>query len=151
LTYTNDFYAYNADSNTWRSVAVYPGGRMTNAVAFSINGKGYVCCGKDSISPKNKLWEYSPDSLVGINELMNEYSFLISPNPAADVLYITSNIKMQNPQGEIYSSNGELMSKEEFSFKNNIAEINLSDLTPGIYFIRMKTKDKTFIRKFVKE
>lgn len=60
----NDFWEYNPATNTWTSKAAFPGGGGTGVYyssGFSLNGKGYFCCGK--IGPSyysNELWEYNP-------------------------------------------------------------------------------------------
>lgn len=59
-----DFHKYDPGTNTWTTVAPYPGGLGTGvyqAAAFATNGKGYVACGK--VGPDNyitDLWEYNP-------------------------------------------------------------------------------------------
>ena len=62
-TYLNDMWCYSPTSNTWDSIAPYPGGDglgVSNAASFAIAENGYVACGKigsnDYISD---LWEYN--------------------------------------------------------------------------------------------
>jgi len=63
ITCTNDFWAYDAAGDTWTSIAPVPGGNRTGAIAFSLNGKGYVGLGADcSFDDRNDLWEYDPGS-----------------------------------------------------------------------------------------
>jgi len=38
----------------------FPGGPVTAAAGFAINGHGYICSGEDSIDNDNKFWEYYP-------------------------------------------------------------------------------------------
>lgn len=63
-TTLNDFWEYSPVTNSWVQIANYPGGFGNGvyfATAFSIDSKGYVCCGK--IGPANyanDLWEYKP-------------------------------------------------------------------------------------------
>ena len=60
----NDFWEYNPATNSWAQIANYPGGSGNGiyfATAFSIDSKGYVCCGKVGASNYAKdLWEYKP-------------------------------------------------------------------------------------------
>ena len=60
----NDFWEYNPATNSWEQIANYPGGSGNGiyfATAFSIDSKGYVCCGKIGASNYAKdLWEYKP-------------------------------------------------------------------------------------------
>lgn len=61
-----DFWKYNPSSNTWSTIANYPGnfgGGIYFATAFSILDKGYVCCGKAGPnSYRSDVWEYNPTS-----------------------------------------------------------------------------------------
>lgn len=63
-TKLKDFWEYNPTSNSWMQIADYPGGNGNGiyfSTGFSIDSKGYVCCGK--IGPNfysNQLWEYKP-------------------------------------------------------------------------------------------
>ena len=46
-------------SNTWTSIAVYPGGPTMTGIAFSIGNKGYVGLGDDGGNPfPKKIFEY---------------------------------------------------------------------------------------------
>ncbi len=59
-----DFWEYDPTSNSWLQIADYPGvggNGVYFATAFSIDSKGYVCCGKvGPNSYSNQLWEYKP-------------------------------------------------------------------------------------------
>lgn len=59
-----DFWEYDPTSNSWMQIADYPGiggNGVYFATAFSIDSKGYVCCGKvGPNSYSNQLWEYKP-------------------------------------------------------------------------------------------
>lgn len=62
-TELNDFYEYSPATNTWTARAAYPGGfgGIYFATGFAVNGKGYVCCGKQSASfYSQELWEFNP-------------------------------------------------------------------------------------------
>ena len=50
---TNKFWEYDTVTDTWKEIAAYPGGNASDAVATTLNGKGYV-------RVNGKLYEYSP-------------------------------------------------------------------------------------------
>ena len=60
----SDFWEYNPATNVWTQKAAYPGGSgfgVYYATGFSVNGKGYVCCGKQGPNQYlDELWEYNP-------------------------------------------------------------------------------------------
>ena len=56
----NDFWQYDPSANVWKKVANFGGTARHRAVAFVINGRGYVTTGEDNASAKKDLWEYNP-------------------------------------------------------------------------------------------
>ncbi|MDF2436212.1 MAG: type sorting protein [Bacteroidota bacterium] len=62
----SDFWQYDPATNSWLQKAPYPGnfgGGIYYATGFAVNGKGYICCGKEGASNySNELWEYNPTS-----------------------------------------------------------------------------------------
>ena len=58
-----DFWKYDAANDDWIQVADFPGGGRSGAVAFSINGKGYVGTGFDDLSlPTSDFYEFDPNA-----------------------------------------------------------------------------------------
>jgi hypothetical protein len=61
----SDFWEYNTRTNEWteRSPFAFGNSPRVNAIAFEVNGKGYVGFGKDqSNNLYNDLWEYNPQN-----------------------------------------------------------------------------------------
>lgn len=87
---------------------------------------------------------YSEDcDYTGINK-NNEQAFILYPNPCKDVLYIDCNDNINFIS--IYNNFGKFIAEYQ---KTNI--IQLADLTPGIYFIKVFTEENCFFSKFIKE
>jgi Uncharacterized protein conserved in bacteria len=57
--YLKDFYMCDS-KNSFIPIDTFPGVARTNAVAFSVNGKGYVGTGYDGNNYLNDFWEYNP-------------------------------------------------------------------------------------------
>lgn len=56
-----DFWKYDPSSDTWTRVADFGGVARSGAVAFAMNGKGYVGTGTDDgLNPLSDFWEYDP-------------------------------------------------------------------------------------------
>ncbi len=63
-----DFWSYNAEGGYWEQLgrvggdanAVFSGTARNGAVAFSVNGKGYVGLGTDDSGYKSDLYQYNP-------------------------------------------------------------------------------------------
>lgn len=61
-----DFYEYDPETDTWTQVADFGSTARYNAVAFSINSKGYVGTGYDGTYYCNDLWQYNPETNLWI-------------------------------------------------------------------------------------
>ena len=60
-THYNDFWKYDAVSDSWSQVASMPAGTERNsAVAFSVNGKGFVGTGFDGNHYLKDFYQYDP-------------------------------------------------------------------------------------------
>lgn len=63
-TKLKDLWQYDPTLNTWAQKADFPGAGGLGiyfATAFTIDSKGYICCGKKGPSVySNELWEYKP-------------------------------------------------------------------------------------------
>ena len=81
----------------------------------------------------------------GINE--NETGLIIRPNPVNDKIYIETQTQTQTI--EIYDVYG----RRQQSTVNgqHSLSIDVSDLSSGIYFIKINTNDGEIVRRFVKE
>lgn len=55
---------YNSETGQWVTVADFPGKGRRGAVAFSLNGKGYIGLGQNDqeVERFNDFWEYTPVS-----------------------------------------------------------------------------------------
>lgn len=56
----NDFWAFQKTSGTWKRVASFPGAARNNAVAFVVDGIGYVGTGFDGTQRLSDFWAYNP-------------------------------------------------------------------------------------------
>ena len=73
--------------------------------------------------------------------------FKIYPNPFKNELFIQMNNKFEMAELQIYSTTGTLVSTK---IKLNNSKINLSYLNEGLYFARIKIKNKWVSRKIIK-
>lgn len=68
------------------------------------------------------------------------------PNPATENITITLNKQIENERIQIYSAVGQLMKEVKASQK---VKINISDMPNGLYFIRLKDNNESYL-KFIK-
>jgi hypothetical protein len=77
----------------------------------------------------------------------NEEQFTISPVPAHTVLQIATNTTLVINGIEIYNNLGQIVQNENSNNRN----IDVSKLSIGSYFLKIKTKDSIFIKRFLKQ
>lgn len=80
----NDLWQYNPSTDEWSVKADYGGSARKNAVAFVINGKAYVGTGKGYSGKKMSMHEYTPSSVLGLDQ--PEITIAVYPNPSVDVV-----------------------------------------------------------------
>lgn len=110
--------------------------------------------GRGFVSRENPVEERRPQLIVtyttatSLSEFDNNNSFQFYPNPTSGVIYN----KFMNDDIKMYSISdvtGKVL-KQETSFSNK-GRIDLSNLSNGIYFIRIETDNNTFTSKIIKE
>ena len=77
---------------------------------------------------------------------LSDNSFQIYPNPVSDKLFISHIDKLKSI--EILNISGEIIEIQKVD--DNLASINTSNLSYGLYFIRIKTGEAEVIKKIVK-
>jgi len=78
---------------------------------------------------------------------INKSQFTFYPNPVKDILNIQSETEMRNI--EIHDLTGKKVFTQPMSSK--VGKVNMSELTPGVYIIKVKTTETTQSFKIVKK
>ncbi len=88
---------------------------------------------------------YSPRTAIFQNDAEEGCKFLLFPNPIAQTVSVETSI--QDEAFEIFDTNG----KSYGYFNKSNGVINVSDLTTGIYFVKVNCiSNKVFYRKLIK-
>lgn len=97
----------------------------------------------------NEVVVYYNKTTTGISELTND-NFIVYPNPSSQgIIYIRN--KQNIPYSiDIYSVDGELI-KTLIMKESENQQIDLQNLTKGIYFLKLFTKDNSGIYKVILE
>jgi hypothetical protein len=76
-------------------------------------------------------------------------SILVSPNPVSDVLSISNfkNIKLSSYV--LIENNGRIIKESSLNVDSNFT-INVSDLSNGIYFLKLVSENQTLTKKIIK-
>lgn len=136
----NDFYEYNPNSNIWVQKANFGGDAREYAVGFSIGGKGYIGTGGNGTY--KDFWEYN--NADGINELENEITVSVFPNPFSSTTTLQTSKIFKNATLTICNSFGQQIIQIKNIYGHTIT-LHRDNLPSGLYFIRMTQDNKTLI------
>ena len=84
---------------------------------------------------------------TGINQVHSELSTLIYPNPTEGKLYI-NNPSTNKFSYEIYSITGKLVASRS-DIAGSATEADLTNLAKGVYFVNIRTAEKTEMQKLI--
>lgn len=89
---------------------------------------------------------------VGIKEIDPQINFSIYPNPAESELTISfANNNLEKTLISIYDVMGRIVSPEKSQIQNTIINVDISNLTPGIYLLKVVDGGRTTTKRFVKK
>jgi PKD repeat protein len=126
-------------SSTTSSITATVGANSGNVSVAASN-----VCGVSAF--KSKAITVNPCGAVGIDELENSV-LSIYPNPASTTLNISVDNKLLNSSVNVIDVLGNIVYTS--SIKSNIETINISNLSKGMYFVKIEGVDNTI--KFIKE
>jgi hypothetical protein len=87
---------------------------------------------------------------TGISDLINsENGVFISPNPSDGIFMVSMNKNSFN-KISVYDETGRIVFNESLAIGMQYKAINLSDVAPGIYMVKLTGEKKPFIQKIVK-
>ena len=110
---------------------------------YNITGIGHYSFGDFKIEPRDSN-DVVRLSSVSVDK-NNTIDFTIYPNPASDILYVSGeNLE----RAEIYSSTGKLVNSISLNSSSNI---DVSELTDGVYIIKVISGSKSSVSRFMKQ
>ena len=86
---------------------------------------------------------------LGESLFENESYFNIFPNPASDNITISTNQEIT--EVNIYNILGVNVYNETFAMNNSQLNVNISDFSNGVYFIKVKTEEGEIVKRFIKK
>lgn len=88
---------------------------------------------------------------MGVSEILDETAFLIYPNPTSDLLYINLPQFEQEAGKEVVISIYNLDGRQLMSMVSGVAEqVAVSFLESGVYLLSVRTHERTYFGKFIK-
>lgn len=92
----------------------------------------------------------SCDFTAGIETLAG--SFVVYPNPTSDALFVDNSMGLVLDKIELIDMSGRVvLSAEKGSFNNALAELNVSNLTTGVYTVKMTAGQTSFNQRLIKQ
>ena len=80
-----------------------------------------------------------------------ELDISLYPNPASDLLQISLNKAVENGyQMELFDQAGKLHQQNIYNQSNTQFDLSISDLSPGKYYLRVKSSDEIKLKSFIK-
>lgn len=131
-------------TTSWALVNVYlPNPSATYYIAFKGTSIGSDDMVIDNLKIINTL-------TTGVKTINDEAELTIYPNPGMNELNVQINTSENNDlELEIINMVGELMTTHSI-YSNNLIRINTSNFSSGIYFIKIRSKEKVTTKKWIK-
>jgi len=144
LTHTNDGIDGPANFNTWTFKWTAPAAG-TGTITFY---GAYLAANKDGISSGDLTFKYSQavneDLSSGVSQYLQALNKLsVYPNPAEEVITITSPAKKELKSAEIYSVTGASMGKVTVTD----SRANVAHLPGGVYMLKTESGVVRFVKK----
>ena len=90
------------------------------------------------------------DPLLGVTDIILADAISVYPNPASQVISIGNNSNIELEAVNIYDINGRLVKQLEEMNNSTGAQINISDLSSGVYLVHIYGNQASTIKKIVK-
>ncbi len=157
---TQEFWRYSISEDTWIQKSDLPLGpnnrKVKNGGALTFaRGRVFALKGNNT----NEFWQYSPGPIMleksnldfKVAQFLKIPFLTIAPNPGQTVL----NIKYPPTQKghialKIYDTSGKLYRHLILSDNDGTIKLPISGFAPGVYFLRLTSKQYVLTEKFVK-
>lgn len=116
--------------------------------SYLLAGHSYSFDGDVSLNKgMSDFWVVKLSSTVGIDEVENNSSIIIFPNPTNAIFTINSNEQID--EVEIFNTQGQAVYNKKTT--SNSSTIDLTSLPKGIYLVQLKTNTNSVTKKIVYE
>lgn len=139
-----DVYLLEKNSTTWKNIT---GNLPASSPRKIINDDNYIYL----LCDRGSVWLYPRAGHVLGQANLSKSSISLYPNPATDILNIAlkANEMSTDITVDIFSISGTYVKSATVSASCN--QIAITDLKPGLYFIKGKGNSGTFNSKFIKQ
>jgi len=130
-----------------------------NAILTTFSAKynsDLTCIKVDDVDASNSKNDWIKDStanysqscgVLGTDDFENNLQIICYPNPVKDILHIKTSNAIEINSITVYDINGNLVMEEKLHFK----QLDISNLSQGVFLVVIKTVNNSFTKKIVKE
>jgi len=136
----------SVDGVNWSSIrTVNPiGGDQSYSVTFDrnvlVNAEVMV---RVRLQTANGIYSNALAHLVNNVRSSNELLINVYPNPANDVVTLQTATSVSGMYVEVTSIEGKVVRRIEFNSNGNAADLNVSDLSNGVYLLNIRSEEHT--------
>ncbi|MEO6902292.1 MAG: T9SS type A sorting domain-containing protein [Bacteroidia bacterium] len=141
-----EFYAYDISAGKWSTIASYPGSGRFAPVSFVIGNAGYIATGMTSANVSvQDLYKLSYLT-TGLEKIKSSVAYSVYPNPATSEFTITNITRAENFHYSLYTLLG---AEIKSGYLTEAGKVNVSDLSKGIYLIKVNNGKNGFTKKVI--
>jgi len=152
-------FLYNNIENNLNGVfnlvdSLYLHGVNVNVSGTDINKNGQLEFVVGEYSGGIGLLKFGNPPSLGIDSYQTiQHVVDIFPNPATNNLFIRLKDHQQKNTISISMANifGQVIMEQKFANNSEISSVDVSDINPGVYFIRVEIDNDVVVKKFIKE
>ena len=85
---------------------------------------------------------------------INDYNIIqldVYPNPASEIVNIKLNTLNEVADLEIYNMLGKVVMKKSYDFNSGNLPLNISELSSGVYILKVSNSDSSSYKRFIKK
>jgi len=139
-----DYLEWGTSGHTRESVAIAAGiwtigTTITASAPYQYTGDG----------SQNGVGFWS--TVLGIEDFKNKVTFKISPNPTESILNLQLLSSLENGNIIVFDMLGKQILNSKININNNIAQLDVSNISNGLYLVRVSSGGNTQVKRFIKQ
>ena len=112
--------------------------------------KKYRQYATNNANANNPMYTFNTGTIMGINNIENENTLSVYPNPASENITINYTSSSKNTSLKIYDATGRLVKNME-NIKSGESTINISELESGLFLINLQDGNNSITKRFIKQ